>query len=41
MADGTTEICHADNILRGYGNIVDKLRGVGADVTLEVEERVN
>lgn len=41
MADGTTEICHADNILRGYGNIVDKLRGVGADVKLEVEERVN
>jgi UDP-N-acetylglucosamine 1-carboxyvinyltransferase len=41
MASGTTEICHADNILRGYGNIVDKLRGVGGDVSLEVEERVN
>lgn len=40
MADGTTEIREADNILRGYGSIIDKLRGIGADVSLAVEEPV-
>lgn len=34
MAQGTTEIQGADNILRGYGSIIDKLRGIGADVEL-------
>ncbi|AQW21719.1 UDP-N-acetylglucosamine 1-carboxyvinyltransferase [Lentilactobacillus curieae] len=34
MADGETEIDEADNILRGYGSIVDKLTAVGADLKL-------
>ncbi|WP_268913890.1 UDP-N-acetylglucosamine 1-carboxyvinyltransferase [Lentilactobacillus sp. SPB1-3] len=34
MADGTTEILDADNILRGYGSIVKKLTAVGADLKL-------
>ncbi|GAY74193.1 UDP-N-acetylglucosamine 1-carboxyvinyltransferase [Lentilactobacillus kosonis] len=34
MADGTTEITEADNILRGYGSIVKKLTAVGADLKL-------
>ncbi|KRM09608.1 UDP-N-acetylglucosamine 1-carboxyvinyltransferase [Lentilactobacillus farraginis DSM 18382 = JCM 14108] len=42
MAKGTTEIFHAENILRGYGSLVDKLSGLGADVKLKIgdEERV-
>lgn len=40
MASGTTEISHAEYILRGYGSIVDKLTSIGADVKLEVEEKV-
>ncbi|GAF36360.1 UDP-N-acetylglucosamine 1-carboxyvinyltransferase [Lentilactobacillus farraginis DSM 18382 = JCM 14108] len=28
MAKGTTEIFHAENILRGYGSLVDKLSGL-------------
>jgi UDP-N-acetylglucosamine 1-carboxyvinyltransferase len=40
MASGTTEISHAEYILRGYGSIVDKLTAIGADVKLEVEEKV-
>ncbi|KRM94754.1 UDP-N-acetylglucosamine 1-carboxyvinyltransferase [Lentilactobacillus senioris DSM 24302 = JCM 17472] len=38
MAEGTTEIRQADNILRGYGSIIDKLRAIGADVSLAAEE---
>ncbi len=35
LAEGTTVIDNADLILRGYEGIVEKLRGVGADITLE------
>ena len=35
IAEGTTIIENADLILRGYEGIVDKLRSVGADITLE------
>ena len=35
LAEGTTIIDNADLILRGYEGIVDKLRSVGADITLE------
>ena len=34
LAEGTTTINNADYILRGYENIVDKLRKIGADVEL-------
>ncbi|MCK8607570.1 UDP-N-acetylglucosamine 1-carboxyvinyltransferase [Apilactobacillus ozensis] len=34
MAEGTTTIYNADNILRGYDNIVDKLTELNADVEL-------
>ena len=34
LAEGTTTINNADYILRGYENIVDKLRNIGADVEL-------
>ncbi|WP_054737078.1 UDP-N-acetylglucosamine 1-carboxyvinyltransferase [Secundilactobacillus similis] len=40
MADGTTEIENADNILRGYGSIVAKLTALGADVAIEDPVRV-
>lgn len=40
MAKGTTEIRKADNILRGYGSVVDKLIALGADVELAEEEPV-
>ena len=33
-AEGTTEITQIHHILRGYENITEKLRGVGADITL-------
>ena len=35
LAEGTTIIDNADLILRGYEGIIDKLRSVGADITLE------
>ena len=35
IAEGTTIIDNADLILRGYEGIVDKLRKVGADITLK------
>lgn len=35
LSEGTTIIDNADLILRGYEGIVDKLRAVGADITLE------
>lgn len=35
LAEGTTVIDNADLILRGYEGIVDKLRAVGADITLK------
>ena len=35
LAEGTTVIDNADLILRGYEGIIDKLRSVGADITLE------
>lgn len=34
MAEGETVINNADYVLRGYENIVDKLRAVGADIEL-------
>lgn len=33
-AEGRTEISHIEYIERGYDNIVGKLRGVGADITM-------
>lgn len=42
MADGETVIENAENILRGYGSIIDKLTALNADVhiesTVEIEE---
>ncbi len=35
LAEGTTIIDNADLILRGYEGIVEKLRAVGADITLK------
>lgn len=35
MADGITIINHAEYILRGYENIVEKLNNIGAKITLE------
>lgn len=32
MAEGTTEIDHVHHIHRGYENLVEKLRGLGADI---------
>ncbi len=32
MADGTSEIEEIGHIERGYENIVEKLRGLGADI---------
>lgn len=37
MAEGETEITNIEFILRGYSNIIEKLRVLGADITL-VEE---
>lgn len=34
MAQGTTEITNIEFILRGYSNIIEKLRELGADITL-------
>ncbi|RLK62900.1 UDP-N-acetylglucosamine 1-carboxyvinyltransferase [Atopobacter sp. AH10] len=39
MAEGTTYISNIDHILRGYSHIVEKLRGIGADIEMiDVEE---
>ena len=39
VADGVTEITGVDHILRGYSNIVGKLRDLGADIEMiEVSE---
>lgn len=37
MAKGRTEISNIEFILRGYSNIIEKLRALGADITL-IEE---
>ena len=37
MAEGKTEITNIEFILRGYSDIIEKLRNLGADITL-VEE---
>ena len=37
MAQGQTEIRNIEFILRGYSNIIEKLRSLGADIEL-VEE---
>lgn len=37
LAEGTTEIKNIEHILRGYENIIEKLRNVGAEITL-IEE---
>lgn len=34
IADGETEITGVENILRGYSNIVSKLRNIGADIEM-------
>lgn len=34
MADGETEITGVENILRGYTDIVGKLRALGADIEM-------
>ena len=34
MAKGKTEITHIEYILRGYANIIDKLRALGASITI-------
>lgn len=36
MAEGRTEISNIEFILRGYSNIIDKLRALGADIAIEV-----
>lgn len=38
MAEGETVITGVENILRGYSNIVDKLKGLGADITMVEED---
>lgn len=37
MAQGTTKISQIEHILRGYADIVSKLKGLGADITM-IEE---
>lgn len=37
LADGETTISDIEHVLRGYENIIEKLRGVGADISL-IEE---
>lgn len=37
LADGETTILDIEHVLRGYENIIEKLRGVGADISL-IEE---
>ena len=34
MAEGQTEITNIEFILRGYSDIIEKLRNLGADITL-------
>ena len=34
MAEGRTEITNVEFILRGYSNIIEKLRNLGADIEL-------
>lgn len=34
LSEGESVICAADTVLRGYENIEEKLRGIGADVTV-------
>lgn len=35
LAEGETEILEVEHILRGYEGIIEKLKGVGADINLE------
>lgn len=37
MAQGTTTITRADNILRGYDSLVKKLTKLGADVSITTD----
>ena len=37
MAEGTTTITKADNILRGYDRIVEKFRGLSVDLKVITE----
>lgn len=42
MAEGTTTITGVENILRGYSNIVEKLRDLGADIQMiDTEKETN
>ena len=34
IAEGTTEIENSEYILRGYGNVIGKLKSIGADVEI-------
>lgn len=36
LADGETEVSEVYHIKRGYANIIEKLRNIGADITYEV-----
>ena len=38
VADGTSEIEEIGHIERGYENIVEKLRGLGADISISAEQ---
>ena len=38
MAQGRTEITNIEFILRGYSNIIEKLKNLGADIELVEEE---
>ena len=40
MADGRTEVEDRAYISRGYENIVDKLRSLGADITMQTVDGV-
>ena len=37
IAEGTTKISDIEHVLRGYENIIEKLKNVGADIEL-IEE---
>lgn len=40
-AEGTTEVTNAEHIFRGYENIDEKLKALGADVSREEEEKAD
>lgn len=40
-AEGTTEVTNAEHIFRGYENIDEKLKSLGADISREEEEKAD